>query len=172
MVPIARPQNPYILLERVFYDKTKTGSDNSKTMIMVSLSGEDKQIKIGRGHECDLRENDISVSRLHAFIKYQEGKFVISDNNSKFGTLILLRKDFKIEKRKVALQIGRTVITFSLKQTSVNNVPVFKSPSLMDKLSKYTSNMGNQSPESKSATLACTDKQQEANVQGTFYELD
>jgi predicted component of type VI protein secretion system len=141
---------------------------------MVSLSGEDKQIKIGRGHECDLRENDISVSRLHAFIKYQEGQFVIFDNNSKFGTLILLRKDFNIERKKIALQIGRTVITFSLKQSSVNNVPVFKSPSLMDKLSKWSStNSNNQSPENKKASTLTFDKQQDANnVQGTFYELE
>jgi len=142
-------------------------------MILLSLSGEDNQIKIGRGHECDLRENDISVSRLHAFIKYQEGQFLIFDNNSKFGTLILLRKDFNIEKKKIALQIGRTVITFSLKQASVNNVPVFKNPSLMDKLSKWNSTISSQSPEHKKAsTLAFTDKQQDANIQGTLYELD
>jgi hypothetical protein len=173
MVPITRPETPYIILERVFYDKSKSNSDNSKTLILLSITGEDNQIKIGRGHECDLRENDISVSRLHAFIKYQEGQFVIFDNNSKFGTLILLRKDYPIEKKKIALQVGRTVITFSLKQSTVNNVPVFKSPSLMDKLSKWNSTMSNLSPEHKKpSTLTFPDKQQDANVQGTFYELD
>ena len=90
----------------------------------------------GRGHECDLRENDISVSRLHAFIKYINGNFVMIDNNSKFGTLIFLRKSHKIERKKIALQIGRTVITFSLKQASINNIPVFKHPNLMEKFSK------------------------------------
>lgn len=39
----------------------------------------------------------------------------------------------------MALQIGRTVITFSLKHSSVNNVPVFKHPMLMEKLSKWQS---------------------------------
>ena len=61
---------------------------------------------------------------------------MIIDNNSKFGTLIFLRKSYKIERKKIALQIGRTVITFSLKQTSINNIPVFKNPNLMDKFSK------------------------------------
>jgi translation elongation factor P/translation initiation factor 5A len=170
LVPISRPENPYILVERVFYDKSKTGGDNSKTMILLSLTGEDQQIKLGRGHECDLRENDISVSRLHAFIKYQDGQFVVFDNNSKFGTLVLLRKDFKIEKKKIALQIGRTVITFSLKQSSVNNVPVFKDPTLMEKLTKR--NSPTFSPENKSTTLTFTEKQQEANIQGTFIDFD
>jgi hypothetical protein len=171
LVPISRPENPYIIVERVFYDKSKTGGDNSKTMILLSLTGEDKQIKLGRGHECDLRENDISVSRLHAYIKYQDGQFVVFDNNSKFGTLIWLRKDFKIEKKKIALQIGRTVITFSLKQSSANNVPIFKDPTLMEKLSQCNSPTFNQSPDNKS-TVKFAEKQQEANIQGTFIDFD
>jgi hypothetical protein len=73
---------------------------------------------------------------LHAYIKYEDGQFVVIDNNSKFGTLILLRKNYKIERKKIALQIGRTVVTFSLKQTSVNNVPIFKNPMLMEKCGK------------------------------------
>ena len=76
------------------------------------------------------------MSRFHAYIKYQDGQFAVFDNNSKFGTLVLLRKDYKIERKKIALQVGRTVITFSLKQSSVNNVPIFKHPALMEKLSK------------------------------------
>jgi hypothetical protein len=173
LIPIYRPQNPYILLERVFYDKSKTGGDNSKTMVLLSLSGEDNQIKLGRGHECDLRENDISVSRLHAYIKYIDGQFVVFDNNSKFGTLMMLRKDFKVEKKKIALQIGRTVITFSLKHSSVNNVPVFKSPSLMEKIGKLNSPSMSQSPESKTSTLIFSEKQKDAvNVQGSFIDLD
>jgi len=43
------------------------------------------------------------------------GKFVIFDNNSKFGTLIKLNKPFPITNDKVAIQVGRTVITFVLK---------------------------------------------------------
>ena len=46
LVPIYRPQNPYILLERVFYDKTKTSTDNSKMMILLSINGEDNQVKM------------------------------------------------------------------------------------------------------------------------------
>ena len=48
LVPIERPQKPYILLERVFYDKSKTSADNAKMMLLVSLSSEDNQIKLVR----------------------------------------------------------------------------------------------------------------------------
>jgi len=132
LVPTCRPNTPYMLLERIFYDKSK-GVDNSKMLILLSISHDNHQIRLGRGHDCDLRENDISVSRLHAFIKYKDSKFVIVDNNSKFGTLILLRKHFEIEKRKIAVQLGRTVITFSLKQSVTNAAPTFKNPILLEK---------------------------------------
>ncbi len=157
LIPVHRPEGPYLLLERVFYDKSKESADNSKTFVLLSLSGESQTIKIGRGHECDLRENDISVSRLHAYIKYQDGRFTILDNNSKFGTLIFLRKDLPIEKKKkLALQLGRTVITFSLKQATVNNVPVFKNQTFQEKLTKWQSPKSTANLQVKLDTLSYT----------------
>lgn len=132
LVPTCKPDSPYMLLERIFYDRTK-GGDNSKMLILLSVTNEAHQIKLGRGHDCDLRENDISVSRLHAFIRYENSKFVIVDNNSKFGTLILLRKGFDIDKRKIAVQLGRTVITFSLKQSVNNAPPKLTNPMVLEK---------------------------------------
>ena len=55
-------------------------------------SPENEPIKMGRGHQCDLRVSDISVSRLHAYIKFENGGFVMYDNNSKFGSLVKLTK--------------------------------------------------------------------------------
>jgi pSer/pThr/pTyr-binding forkhead associated (FHA) protein len=47
---------------------------------------------IGRGHDAHVRVTDISVSRLHAFIiKSTLGYYYLSDNDSKFGTLALVR---------------------------------------------------------------------------------
>lgn len=45
-------------------------------------------IKLGRGHECEIRITDISVSRNHAKIKMGMDGFYIYDNKSKFGTLV------------------------------------------------------------------------------------
>jgi len=47
-------------------------------------------IKIGRGQDSDVRVvDDISVSRNHAFIhKTASGSYILSDNSSKFGTLM------------------------------------------------------------------------------------
>lgn len=71
---------------------------------------------MGRGHDSDLRINDISVSRLHAFVKYKEGKFLLEDNLSKFGTLVLVKKRTPLLPGfNKAVQIGRTVVNFSVK---------------------------------------------------------
>ena len=52
---------------------------------------------MGRGHESQVRVNDISVSRTHALLKYrkEEGTegIYLADNKSKFGTLILMRQE-------------------------------------------------------------------------------
>jgi len=66
-----------------------------------------------------LRITDISVSRLHAFIKYENDKFLLLDNNSKFGTLVLLKNSLLLNEEKIAVQIGRTVISFSLKNLAM-----------------------------------------------------
>ena len=78
---------------------------------------------MGRGHESDLRINDISVSRLHAMVKFKDGKFLLEDNLSKFGTLVLIkRKTPLIAGYNKAVQIGRTVVNFSVKQISAMKV--------------------------------------------------
>ena len=85
---------------------------------------------MGRGHESEVRVNDISVSRCHALMKYQNGTddrkgrggFCMEDNLSKFGTLILAKKktiDLEPDMTK-AVQIGRSVISFTVKEMLQN----------------------------------------------------
>lgn len=79
-----------------------------------------KVFKMGRGHESEVRVCDISVSRCHARIKFNEltKRFQMEDNLSKFGTLIIANKshiDIKPEMTK-AVQIGRSVISFTIKE--------------------------------------------------------
>lgn len=74
----------YITLESI-------SSNTSKVVHVLNLIDED-QISIGRGHDIAVRVTDISVSRCHAIIKKSQlGFYYIMDNNSKFGTLALVR---------------------------------------------------------------------------------
>jgi pSer/pThr/pTyr-binding forkhead associated (FHA) protein len=55
--------------------------------------------KLGRGHESDVRVSDISVSRCHAILKYneEEGSYYLEDNLSKFGTLVLAKQAIELD---------------------------------------------------------------------------
>lgn len=69
----------YLILEAAC-QKTKS------VMLITNLNN--NGIKLGRGHECQIRITDISVSRSHALIKSNMDGFYIYDNKSKFGTLV------------------------------------------------------------------------------------
>ena len=69
----------------------------------------------GRGKVSDMRIDDISVSRLHTKIHFKEGKFILEDNKSKFGTTVLVKKRTPLLPGHVkAIQVGRTVINFKI----------------------------------------------------------
>ena len=67
-------------------------------------------ISIGRGHESDVKLDDVSISRKHCFIQKTVYGFEIFDNNSKFGTLLQLQSGEKIDLMKQKVQIGRMVL--------------------------------------------------------------
>jgi pSer/pThr/pTyr-binding forkhead associated (FHA) protein len=69
-------------------------------------------IKLGRGHECEIRITDISVSRNHASIKITDDGFFIYDNKSKFGTLVRDENTLVMDVGEVerSVQIGRTLV--------------------------------------------------------------
>ena len=90
---------------------------NTSRIIHIIKPSPGKDVfRMGRGHESDLRINDISVSRCHAMIKFKENKFFLEDNLSKFGTLVLVKNRTPLVPNfNKAVQIGRTVINFSVK---------------------------------------------------------
>ena len=115
LITVEKPACPYIILEKLSADQK-----NSSTLSLI-VPTDHEPIRLGRGHQCDLRISDISISRVHALLKYKDGKFLIFDNESKFGTLILLNRSYEIQNDKAAIQIGRTVFTFVLKY--IKNTP-------------------------------------------------
>ena len=93
LIDITSPQDDknYIMMESMPLDK------NTSRMIHVLTASENKtEFKLGRGHESEVRINDISVSRCHAILRYKEDGFYIEDNNSKFGTIALLRDKHRL----------------------------------------------------------------------------
>ena len=79
------------------------------------LSG--STLRKGRGNNCDIRINDISVSRNHGEIRFSEGSFYLQDLNSKFGTLLCLGDgaDRLQYNKGFAMQIGRSLLEIQTK---------------------------------------------------------
>ena len=72
---------------------------------------------IGRGHDCDIKISDISVSRKHSKIKLCRNGFYLDDLKSKFGTLAKLGNHFLIKNNTdITIQVSRTVLHLVYKQ--------------------------------------------------------
>ncbi|PFH34599.1 FHA domain-containing protein [Besnoitia besnoiti] len=112
VVSVPRTEPPFIVLENMV-------GVQQKGVHVISMASK-KDLKLGRGHESDVRIPDVSISRYHATIRFVDGHFQLEDHNSKFGTLVSLRKAFPIGDVDVALQVGRSVVKFSLDEAPVN----------------------------------------------------
>ena len=107
---VEKPEVPYLVLEAIGCDR-----NNNRGIHIISVTNK-SNIKLGRGHDSDVRISDISVSRCHAMIKLRDGNFLLEDNNSKFGTLIKANDKIHIpSNNSVVVQTGRTVISMSIK---------------------------------------------------------
>jgi hypothetical protein len=83
-----KPENEYMIMESV-------KSAPAKVIHVFNLEKFDT-FKVGRSIETDMKIADISVSRLHSFIKIQNGDLIVDDNGSKFGTLVKVKEPYKI----------------------------------------------------------------------------
>jgi len=94
----------YLTLESLTLDKHK-----NKFLYVICLEN-NKKIKLGRGHDSDILLSDISVSRIHCVISTENKNVYIEDNNSKFGTLILIQSPSiqMVENLPLYFQVGRT----------------------------------------------------------------
>lgn len=111
LIEYTKPVNKdYIILESLNQVKE---NNNFKSIHVITLEP-DSTIVIGRGHDADLRVNDISVSRIHGTITLSNNKIYLKDLGSKFGTLALIQKNFECMNKKVCLQIGRSYIETKL----------------------------------------------------------
>ena len=107
----------FLIFECLITDKTL-----NKFIYVVNLDIPNNKINFGRGHSSNVLLNDISVSRLHCFLKIDKHakKIFISDNNSKFGTLVLVQNNNLNLSYELALflQIGRTYLKMILKKNN------------------------------------------------------
>jgi hypothetical protein len=77
-------RTPYLVLEGI-----PNGKSSTKNNLTIKMNFKDKPtLVLGRGHEADIRLEDVSISRQHCMISFANCIFSVSDNASKFGTLV------------------------------------------------------------------------------------
>ena len=103
----------HLTIESLTIDK-----NNNKCLYVINLD-DNYSIKIGRGSQSDLTLSDISVSRVHSIITIYNQNIFIEDNNSKFGTLVLVQtpKLALGENLPLYIQVGRTFLECRINET-------------------------------------------------------
>ena len=62
-----------------------------------------------------MKYSDISMSRNHAVISFENGKWLLQDSDSKFGTLVLVKQRMPLlADCPKSVQIGRTLVKLSV----------------------------------------------------------
>ena len=95
LTTITRPINePFIIFE------SKGKEHPTKLYCLIKMSFK-KTLRIGRSNISYVKLTDASVSRNHALIKFQDQQFLLEDNQSKFGTVLLIKKPIIITKSTI-----------------------------------------------------------------------
>ena len=102
-----------------FFEILTLDKDGKRYIYVINLDKNFK-LKLGRGHEANLTLSDISVSRVHSILTVENKKIFLEDNDSKFGTLILVQSHTLklIEDLPLYIQVGRTFLDCKIKKNS------------------------------------------------------
>ena len=102
----------FMILESLECVKEK---DNIKRIHVIQLK--EDEIYIGRNGTNDVIDEDFTISRNHAILKYNrvEGKVLLENRSETYGTLVLIKGNIKMKSKNLNLQIGNSFITVNLK---------------------------------------------------------
>ena len=103
----------YLIIESLTIDK------NGYRFIYVISLNQNKKMKIGRSNDADIIFGDISVSRIHSILTIENKNIYLEDNNSKFGTLILVQTPTikLVNNLPLYIQVGRTFFDCRIKKS-------------------------------------------------------
>ena len=107
----------YLILE--ILNDFNEGDNIIRKLYLIKLENNQK-ISIGRYDENHISIKDSFVSGKHAEILNENGNIIIKDNNSKFGTLVLIKGNVRVLDKKINLQVGNSYITSNLEKK--NNI--------------------------------------------------
>jgi len=115
-LPLVEP--PFIVLAVPKSSGEDRERPHGERCVFAPCGRGDAVLRVGRQRDTELRLNDSSVSRVHALIRYQSGRFMLYDNNARFRTLVLPTGPEPLRGRPraepLSVQAGRTLLSFAL----------------------------------------------------------
>ena len=105
-------------------NKSYDNNNNEINTIYIINLIKNKNISIGRSVYCDIIIKNLSISRIHCNLKLDasDNKIYINDNNSKYGTVVLLQSDFmEIYEEPLFLQFDKFLISLNVNKKKNNN---------------------------------------------------
>ena len=102
----------YLTLESLTLDKY-----HNKFIYVVSLE-KDRKIPLGKNQNCEIILSDRSIESVHCFMIVKNKQIYLEDNDSKFGTLVLVQANrIKLyQDVPLYLQIGRSFLELVVKK--------------------------------------------------------
>ena len=109
----------YLILESLTYVKEKR---NLKNIFVVKLTNEE-ELTFGRKESNDMVDCDITISRSHAKIKFNEERGEVSlISSGKYGVLVLVKNNLEmVNDEKIYLQAGKSFVRIEQKQSETKN---------------------------------------------------
>ena len=108
MLEYDEPKRQFIIFET--FMKEGANKSTSKSIYIIHINNQ-ANFKYGRSNEVEFHIEEISVSRAHRELIILNDKVMIKDYKSKFGTQILNKSTFSLNKTDITqniFQIGRT----------------------------------------------------------------
>ena len=112
LINFTNEYNSYLTLESLTLDKYQ-----NKFIYVVSIE-ENRKIPIGKHQDCEIVLSDRSIDMVHCFMTINNKQVYLEDNDSKFGTLVLVQtKRIKLfQGTPLYLQIGRSFLEILVKK--------------------------------------------------------
>mmetsp|Transcript_105234 Transcript_105234/g.328089 ORF Transcript_105234/g.328089 Transcript_105234/m.328089 type:complete len:415 (-) Transcript_105234:104-1348(-) len=129
LVQLETPAAPYVVLEELSMVRAsdlegagQLPQTERPGLHLASLA--EGSIRLGRCRESDVEIHDEYVSRRHAMIQFADGRFLLEDSGSKWGTLVALREELRLGlDHTVSVQVGPAVFTLALQQKRGSQSP-------------------------------------------------
>ena len=95
--PEMQTEVPFIVLESLTNNLDHSNSSRVVHFVKPDAQAEEDEFAIGRDEMSHIHIDDISINTDHAYLKFINGKFYLEDNESDYGTLILVKDSLQLE---------------------------------------------------------------------------